>query len=132
MGCLHHIPRLKVQGTLWNYNRGDRKRIKARGKTLRQQGPLNQHYQSPYDLTETKVSCTGPAPICTRFPVCILWLTNYGISECVSFNYCAFTWALFILFIFSTSDVLGFISSHCMLFCQYPLEVYLFSNERQK
>lgn len=47
--------------------------------------PLNQCEQSPFELTEIEVATRGPARVCPRDSMCILWHPNYcfhGIPEC--------------------------------------------------
>jgi hypothetical protein len=51
--------------------------------TQRKQGPLNQHDQSTYELTETEAACTGPAKVCTRSFVYLLCVYIIFMMLCI-------------------------------------------------
>lgn len=53
-------------------------------ETTEKQGPLSQHGQSSYELTENEGTCSGPSQLCTMSSACILWLPLfciYGIAK---------------------------------------------------
>lgn len=85
-GAIHHMPPLRAQRILW-------KRIQKKGKNQRKWrtptkwGPLNQHEQISYKLTEIEAGYTGPEQVFIRSSVDILWLTIlcfYETPECVN------------------------------------------------
>ena len=64
MGCLHQIPPLRAQGTLWK-----RRMEEGVMEDTKEQDPLNQHMQGSQELTETEAACAEPVCICTG-PLC--------------------------------------------------------------
>lgn len=92
----------------------------------RKQGPLNQHNQSSYKLTETKVPCTWPEWVYTGPCVYIMVSSSvffYRIPKCpnewVSVSVHALVLFFFCLLDLSNYDVL--ILFYLIIFYYYPL-----------
>lgn len=104
-------------------------------KTLRKQGPLNQHDKKLTWIHRDWSKKHRPwVDVCPRSSVYIIMVSSLvflgdseQVNKWVSVPY-ALSWALLLLFVLSNSNVLVLILSYILL----PLRTCLFSNERFK
>lgn len=138
MRCLHQIPPLRAQGTLQKRRHEEHKSQRG-GRTLRQQGALNQHEGSSH---KTEVHAQAwPAQPCPRSYTYMLQLLDGFLwdSQHVS------EWGHLLDLLLGALPSVCFVQFLCVIFVfpyyipLYPILVYLllslrclFSNERQK
>lgn len=130
VGCLHKITLFIVQGT--PKKRRHKECNSQRGwRTLGKEGPLNQRECSSYELTETdtaNTACYGLDQV-SWVHIIALVLFFYGTPECRNewfSDSCAFSWALFLVFVFFCPTFMWWFLFHLIIFCFVMFGCYLF------